>query len=76
MPSFAYNGYTISPRTFLVRGSARWTLDLLIGRNGQLRAFTGPATYATKADAETGCVVYGRHVIDAAPQNCIIAALG
>jgi hypothetical protein len=75
MPSFTYKGYTISPRTFQLRGSARWTLDLLIGRNGQLRAFTGPATYATRAGAETGCADFGCHIIDGAVRDCSVADL-
>jgi len=75
MPSLTYKGYTIRPRTFQLRGSARWTLDLLIGRNGQLRAFTGPATYATRAGAETACADLGRHIIDGSVRDSSIADL-
>ncbi|HEX7023850.1 MAG TPA: hypothetical protein VF187_03445 [Gemmatimonadales bacterium] len=75
MRSFAYKGYTISPRTFQLRGSTRWTLDLLIGRNGQLRAFGGPATYATEAGADTACTDLGCRIIDGAVRDCSVADL-
>ena len=75
MPSFAYKGYTISPRTFQLRGSARWTLDLLIGRNGQLRAFSGPTTYTTQAGAEAACADFGCGIIDGAVHDCSVAGL-
>ena len=75
MPSFAYKGYTIRPRTFQLRGSARWTLDLLIGRNGQLRAFSGPATYLTEAGAETACAKFGCQIIDGAVRDCSVTDL-
>jgi hypothetical protein len=74
--SFAYKGYTISPRTFQLRGgSARWTLDLLIGRNGQLRAFGGTDTYATEASADTACNDLGCRIIDGAVRDCSVADL-
>lgn len=75
MRAFAYKGYTIRPRTFQLRGPTRWTLDLLIGRNGQLRAFTGPATYPTEAGAEQACADYGCRIIDGAVQDCTVADL-
>jgi hypothetical protein len=75
MRSFTYKGYTICPRTFQLRGSARWTLDLLIGRNGRLRAFTGPTTYATRVGAETGCGDFGCHIIDGTVKDCSVADL-
>jgi hypothetical protein len=75
MRSVAYKGYTISPRTFQLRGSARWTLDLLIGRNGQLRAFGGTATYATEAGADTACTDFGCRIIDGAVRDCSVADL-
>ena len=52
-----YKGFTITARTFQVHGSGRWTLDLLIGRNTDLRAFSGPSTYPTEESAITGCWV-------------------
>jgi hypothetical protein len=75
MPSFLYKGYTIRPRTFQLRGSDRWTLDLLIGRNGQLRAFTDAATYATRTGAETACADFGRHIIDGDVKDSSVADL-
>lgn len=73
MACFTYKGYTISPRTYQLRGSARWTLDLLIGRNGQLRAFSGPTTYLSKAGAESGCHDFGCHIIDGTVEDCSVA---
>ena len=72
MRSFAYKGYTISPRTFQLRGSDRWTLDLLIGRKGQLRAFGGATTYATEAGADSACADLGCRIIDGAVRDCSV----
>jgi hypothetical protein len=58
-----------------LRGSARWTLDLLIGKNGQLRAFGGATTYATEAGADSGCTDLGRRIIDGAVRDCSVADL-
>lgn len=73
--AFAYKGYIIRPRTFQIRGSARWTLDLLIDHQGQLRAFSAPTTYPTEARAETACLDYGRHIIDGDVQGCTVTDL-
>lgn len=75
LSSFVYKGYTIRPRTFQLRGSARWTLDLLIGRNGQLRAFGGDTTYATEAGADTACTEFGCRIIDGVVKDCTVADL-
>jgi len=60
----SYKGFTITPRTFQIRGSGRWTLDLLIRRRSGPRAFSGPTTYATEEAAIVGCCEYGRRIID------------
>ena len=72
---FAYKGFTIRPRTFQVRGTARWTLDLLIGRNGRLRAFGGPTTYATEAGADLACTEFGCRIIDGVVKDCSVTDL-
>lgn len=72
---YIYKGYSISPRTFQLRGSDRWTLDLLIGRNGQLRAFGGATTYATEAGANTACTEFGCRIIDGSVEECTVADL-
>ena len=62
-----YKGFAIEVRTFQVRGSGRWTLDLLIGRIGKgrsLRAFTGPDTFPTEQAAAAACWDFGRKIID------------
>ena len=50
-------------------------MDLLIGRKGQLRAFGGPATYATEAGASTACTELGCRIIDGAVKDCTVADL-
>ncbi len=59
-----YKGFAITPRTFQIHGSGRWTLDLLIGRHRRLRAFSGEETYATEQAAIDGCRDFGRRIID------------
>ena len=67
-----YKGFTITARTFQVHGSGRWTLDLLIGRNTDLRAFSGPRTYPTEESAITGCCEFGQRIIDGRVRNCSV----
>jgi hypothetical protein len=67
-----YKGFAITPRTFQIRGSGRWTLDLLIGRHWGLRAFSGPRTYRTEESAITGCCEFGRCIIDGLVRNCAV----
>jgi hypothetical protein len=64
MSPVSYKGFAITARTFQIRGSGRWTLDLLIGRHGDLRAFSGPKTYPTEESAIAGCCDFGRRIID------------
>jgi len=65
-----YKGFTITPRTFQIRGTGRWTLDLLIGQRELLRAFSAPNTYRTEAEAEAGCLAFAHTVIDANARGC------
>jgi len=67
-----YKGFAITARTFQIRGSGRWTLDLLIGRHRTLRAFSGPRTYPTEESAITGCCEFGRRIIDGRVRNCSV----
>jgi hypothetical protein len=71
----SYKGFAIMARTFQIRGSGRWTLDLLIGRHGDLRAFSGPGTYPTEESAITGCNEFGRRIIDGRVQECSVEDL-
>ena len=75
MIPFAYKGFAITARTFQIRGSGRWTLDLLIGHRAGLRAFSGPITYSTETAAITGCCEFARRIIDGRVQNCSVADL-
>jgi hypothetical protein len=70
-----YKGYSITPRTFQLRGSGRWTLDLLIARNRRFRAFSAPITYPTELSANAGCFDLGRRIIDGALRDCSVADL-
>ena len=69
MISFAYGAFTITPRTFQVRGSGRWTLDLLIARRTKLRAFSGPETFPTEQAAIRGCITFARRIIEGRVPN-------
>ena len=60
----SYKGFVITARTFQIRGSRRWTLDLLIGRHRELRAFSGARTYPTEESAITGCCEFAQRIID------------
>ena len=75
MPA-SYKGFTITPRTFQIRGSGRWTLDLSICGSSGLRVFTGPLTYATEAAAITGCCNHGRRIIDGRIRDSSVEGLG
>lgn len=75
MPHTIHKGLTIEVRTFQIRGSGRWTLDLLIKGRGGLRAFSGPATYPTEAAAINACREYGRNIIDGRVMGCSVDGL-
>jgi hypothetical protein len=64
MTSLSYHGFTITPRTFQVRGSGRWTRDVLIGRNHALRAFCDARTYRSEEAATAACCELARRIID------------
>jgi len=70
-----YKGFSITPRTFQLRGSGRWTLDLLIVRDRGCRAFSAPVTYPTEGNANAGCFDLGRRIIDGALPDCSVADL-
>jgi hypothetical protein len=63
------------PRTFQIRGSGRWTLDLVISRHRCSRTFSGQATYSTEAEAIAGCREYGCRIIDGQVPYCTVADL-
>ena len=73
--SCSYKGFAITARTFQIRGSGRWTQDLLIGRRESLRAFSGPATYSSQEAAITGCREFARRIIDGRVRDCSVADL-
>ena len=69
MRSLAYGAFTITPRTFQIRGSGQWTLDLIIAYRTKLRAFSGPATFPTEQAAIRGCIAFGRRIIEGRVPN-------
>lgn len=75
MRAAPYKGFTIIPRTYQVRGSGRWSLDLLIGQKDRLRAFTAATTYQTEGAAVAGCQLFGRQIIDSSHPGCPLADL-
>jgi len=75
MKPLAYKGFAITARTYQIRGSGRWTLDLLIGHREVLRAFSRPTTYASEDAAVSGCCEFGRRIIDGREGDCSVADL-
>lgn len=71
----SYKGFTLTARTFQVRGSGQWTLDVTIGRRGSLRAFSGPETFLTERDATNACWLMARRIIDGSPPGCLVSEL-
>jgi hypothetical protein len=67
-----YGEFTIMPRTFQVRGTGHWTLDLLISHRTKVRAFSGPKTFPTEEAAIRGCHAFGRRIIEGRVPNCSI----
>jgi hypothetical protein len=70
--SLNYNGWTIIPRTFEIRGSRLWTLDLLIAHRAKHRAFSGPKKFPTERAAIRGCHAFGRRIIDGREPYCSV----
>lgn len=70
-----YKGFTLTPRTFQVRGSGQWTLDVTIGRSGSLRAFSGHELYQSESDATMACLRMACRIIDSSPPDCRVSDL-
>jgi hypothetical protein len=70
-----YKGFTLTARTFQVRGSGLWTLDVTIGRRGSLRAFSSDETFANERDATVACWRMACRIIDANPPDCLVGDL-
>ncbi|MDH3455516.1 MAG: hypothetical protein OER90_01625 [Gemmatimonadota bacterium] len=75
MSPLTYQGWTITPRTFQIRGSCKWTLDLLIAYRTKRRAFSGPQTFQTEEEAIRGCHAFGRRIIDGRVPYCTLEGL-
>jgi hypothetical protein len=70
-----YKGFILTARTFQVRGSGQWTLDVTIGRQGSLRAFSSAETFQSERDATDACWSMARRIIDANSRDCRVADL-
>ena len=70
--SVPYKGFAITARSYQIRGSGRWTLDLLIGRGGRLRAFSFPTTCPTEQAAVTSCCEFAKRIIDGRVRDCSV----
>jgi len=75
MNSVTYRGCTITPRTFQIRGSWRWTLDLVIAYHRTQRTFSGPKTFRSEQAAIRGCHAFGRRIIDGLVPQCSLEGL-
>lgn len=70
-----YKGFTLTARTFQVRGSGKWTLDVTISRRGSLRAFSAPETFQTERDATNACLQMACRIIDKNPPDSLVSDL-
>jgi hypothetical protein len=70
-----YKGFLLTARTFQVRGSGRWTLDVLIGRHRTIRSFSSEDTFQTEQDATTACWQMACRIIDRSPRDCQVSDL-
>jgi len=71
----SYKGFEITVRSYQIRGSGRWTLDLLISYAGTRRAFSTETTYPSEALATSGCLEYARRIIDGKVRDCSVEEL-
>jgi hypothetical protein len=71
----SYKGFTLTARTFQVRGSGRWTLDVLIARHRDVRSFSSGDTFQTEQDATTACWQMACRIIDRSPRDCRVSDL-
>ena len=75
MSAVTYRGWTITPRTFQIRGSCQWTLDVVIAYRSKRRAFSGSKTFRTEQAAIRGCHAFGRRIIDGRVPHCSLEGL-
>jgi hypothetical protein len=73
--SLSYGDFTITPRTFQIRGTGQWTLDLVIAHRAKVRAFSGQKTFPTQEAAIRGCHAFGRRIIEGRVPYCSVADL-
>jgi hypothetical protein len=71
----SYKGFILTARTFQVRGTGQWTLDVTIGRRGSLRAFSSVETYPSERDATVACWRMACRIIDSNPPDSRVSDL-
>ena len=59
-----YKGFRITPRSYQLRESGRWTVDLEIRRQGRQLPFSLTEHCATEEEANARCSALGRRIID------------
>jgi len=64
MTTIRYKGFRILSRPYQLQPSARWTVDLEIGRNGRRERFSTAERYHTEQEADARCSGLGRRIID------------
>lgn len=67
-----YRGWHITPRTFQIRGSGDWTLDIIIASRTRRRGFSGSKRFPTEEAAVRGCLAFGRRIIDGRVPHCSV----
>jgi hypothetical protein len=70
-----YKGFILTARTFQVRRSGHWTLDVTIGRQGSVRTFSGAETFQNESEATDACWRMACRIIDSHSRGCRVADL-
>lgn len=64
MTTIRYKGFRILSRPYQLQPSARWAVELEIGRNGRRQRFSTEERYQTEQQADARCSGLGRRIID------------
>jgi hypothetical protein len=64
MTTIRYKGFRILSRPYQLQPSARWAVELEIGRNGRRERFSTEERYPTEEQADARCTGLGRRIID------------
>jgi len=64
MTDVEYKGFQIIPKPHELRDSHKWTLVVHLMRHNVVRAYYARNTYDSRSDAISGCLAFGRDIID------------